>query len=115
MVEQCSPLQPREHRAWRHIGWRRCRENHETERRLEWLLGPRSAAEPLDGAQRLLKWHGAMRLVEEDEAVVGREARVNRCGEQAVAIAAEQQPGSELVHGRGDDRRLRRESSPAVI
>jgi hypothetical protein len=54
-------------------------------------------------------------LVEQHQTVVGRQPREDRCREVAPAVTAEQEPRAELVDGRRDDRRLRRQSGPSIV
>ena len=56
-----------------------------------------------------------MRLVEEDEAVVGDECGLDRGGIGRDAITAEKQPRAELIDRRADDGGLRGGASPAVV
>ena len=57
---------------------------------------------------------GAVRLVQEDQAVVGRESGVNRPSPWSATIGAKQEARTHLVHGRGDDGWLKRVSRPRL-
>ena len=72
----------------------------------------RPGAETLDRLQGLQERLCAVRLVEQDQAVVGDEPCVDRPCAGAAAIGAEQQPRADLIDGRSDDRRLQRIARP---
>ena len=56
---------------------------------------------------------GAVGFVQDDDAVVGGQAGIDRPGARPLAVSAEQQRGANLVHGGSDDGRLARVAFPA--
>ena len=65
--------------------------------------------------QRLSEGLGQMRLVEQYQAVVPQEPGVHRLHAVRNAVAAKQQPRTNLVHGRTEDDRLSRRPRPVML
>ena len=92
--------------------WRRRRHHNRTETALQRFVRPPGSLEETDGLQGLEKRLRAMRLVEQDEAVVGGEPRVDGPSPGAAAVGPEQQARADLVDGRCDDGRLQGVAGP---
>ncbi len=94
---------------------RGCRHLNEMERRTNWVFSPVVAAVIPHVLQRLEEGLTDVGFVEKDSAVVGDQSRMDGSGFRADTVTPEEQSGTDLVDGAGDDRRLRDRARPTVV